>query len=191
VLLLLSPMVPLLFMGEEYGARQPFLYFTDHADALAEKVREGRRNEFAEFARFSGASERENIPDPNSPNTFENSRPEAPAPECEWQDLYRHLLQLRHEYIVPRLPGTRSLGVRVMSDTALSARWRLGDGSLLRIDVNFGSFAVRRLPQGPLSKGLYASGASGSVLAPHSSVVTIDLPVMTRRRQASVAELPA
>jgi maltooligosyltrehalose trehalohydrolase len=191
VLLLLSPMVPLLFMGEEYGAREPFLYFTDHADELAEKVREGRRNEFAEFARFSGSSERENIPDPNARDTFERSRPEAPGPECEWRDLYRHLLQLRHEYIVPRLPGTRSLGVRVMSDTALSARWRLGDGSLLRIDVNFGSFAVRRLPQGPLSKGLYASGASGSVLAPHSSVVTIDLPVMTRRRQASVAELPA
>jgi len=191
VLLLLSPMVPLLFMGEEFGARQPFLFFTDHNEELAAKVRDGRRNEFAEFTHFADEETRAGIPDPNAANTFEQSRIALPAPECAWQDLYRHLLQLRHEYIVPRLPGTRSMGVRVMSDSALSARWRLGDGSVLRIDLNFGNYAVRRLPLGPLAKPLFASGAHGTALAPHSAVATIELPIMKRRRQSSAAELQA
>ena len=46
VLLLLSPMIPLMFMGDEYAAAQPFLFFTSHHGELAELVREGRRNEF-------------------------------------------------------------------------------------------------------------------------------------------------
>jgi len=190
-LLLLSPMVPLLFMGEECGARQPFLFFTDHNEELATLVRDGRRNEFAEFTHFADASVRARIPDPNAASTYEQSRIPLPAPECSWQDLYRHLLQLRHEYIIPRLPGTRSLGVRILADSALSACWRLGDGSLLRIDLNLGNYAVRRLPLGPLSKSLFASGAQGSALAPHSAVATIELPVMTRRQQTSKAELQA
>jgi maltooligosyltrehalose trehalohydrolase len=76
VLLLLSPAIPLLFMGEETGSREPFLFFTDHAEpALADKVREGRRKEFAHFAAFADAAERARIPDPNAPATFASSRP--------------------------------------------------------------------------------------------------------------------
>src|SRR5690606_29849564 len=69
-LLLLSPMIPLLFMGEEWGAREPFLFFTDHHGELADAVREGRRNEFAEFAEFADEETRARIPDPNAIETF-------------------------------------------------------------------------------------------------------------------------
>ena len=65
-LLLLSPQIPLLFMGEETASRSPFLFFTDHGPELAEAVREGRRNEFARFADFADPAKRERIPDPNA-----------------------------------------------------------------------------------------------------------------------------
>src|SRR5690606_25263812 len=70
-LLLFSPYVPLLFMGQEYGETAPFLYFTSHTDpALAEAVRHGRRSEFAFF--FGGDLDR--VPDPQDEQTFVSSR---------------------------------------------------------------------------------------------------------------------
>ena len=70
-LLLLSPYVPLLFMGEEHGETNPFLYFVSHGDpALVEAVRKGRQEEFATFA-WAGK-----IPDPQAEDTFEASRPD-------------------------------------------------------------------------------------------------------------------
>src|SRR6218665_108003 len=82
VLLLLSPMIPLLFMGEEWGSRQAFLFFTDHHEELGKAVRDGRRNEFKEFAVFQDAAIRDSIPDPNKAATFNASLPDyAPAIE--------------------------------------------------------------------------------------------------------------
>lgn len=66
VLLLLSPMIPLMFMGDEFAAEQPFLFFTSHHGELAKLVREGRRNEFAAFSAFTDPHKREQIPDPNA-----------------------------------------------------------------------------------------------------------------------------
>ncbi|TRX73544.1 malto-oligosyltrehalose trehalohydrolase [Pseudomonas mangiferae] len=140
-LLLLSPMIPLLFMGEEWGSRQPFLFFTDHHDELAVAVREGRRNEFREFAAFADETTRARIPDPNAAATFDASRPAfaAYAQDAEhegWNDFYRQLLALRHGRLVPHLPGSVALGAEVIGDGAISARWRLGNGHTLRIDLN-------------------------------------------------------
>jgi maltooligosyltrehalose trehalohydrolase len=89
---LFAPQTPLLFMGEEYGERQPFQFFTDHDDpAIAEATREGRRREFEAFTTFSG----EDVPDPQDPATFERSklRPERGDPEL--LAVYRQLLALR------------------------------------------------------------------------------------------------
>jgi maltooligosyltrehalose trehalohydrolase len=90
---LLSPFVPLLFMGEEYGERAPFQFFSDHIDAdIAQATREGRRSEFSAFAGFT----HEQVPDPQDPATFERSkltRREDPG----LADLYRDLLAARHE----------------------------------------------------------------------------------------------
>lgn len=69
-LVLLSPQIPLLFMGEEYGETAPFQYFIEHGDpGLVEAVRQGRRDEFAHFEWKA-----EDIPDPQDPATFERSR---------------------------------------------------------------------------------------------------------------------
>lgn len=92
----LSPYLPLLFMGEEYGERRPFLYFTDHRDpALQEAVRAGRA------ADFPPGTPAGSVPDPQDPGTFERSRldPDRGAgPEgARMGALYRSLLALRRE----------------------------------------------------------------------------------------------
>ncbi|EME00391.1 MULTISPECIES: malto-oligosyltrehalose trehalohydrolase [Stutzerimonas stutzeri subgroup] len=159
--LLLSPMVPLLFMGEEWGSRQPFLFFTSHHGELADAVREGRRNEFAEFSEFADEATRERIPDPNAVSTFEQSRPDFGAQtqsgHAEWHALYRQLLSIRHAEIVPRLPGSVFLGCSVLGDAAVLARWQLGDGSQLRLELNLGERAAPLPASSTTAQLLFAS----------------------------------
>jgi maltooligosyltrehalose trehalohydrolase len=73
-LLLFAPETPLLFMGQEWAATTPFLYFTDHHPALGRLVTEGRRTEFSRFAAFSDDATRARIPDPQASSTFDASR---------------------------------------------------------------------------------------------------------------------
>ncbi|RON52008.1 malto-oligosyltrehalose trehalohydrolase [Pseudomonas frederiksbergensis] len=178
-LLLLSPMIPLMFMGDEFAAEQPFLFFTSHHGELAELVREGRRNEFAAFSAFQDPHKREQIPDPNAPQTFEASQP-RPADEPAQQaihDLYRQLLKLRHEHIIPHLPGSRALGTEVLGEGAVSASWRLGNGNLLRIDLNLSDAPVVHPPQADASLLFEHPPASGllnqSSLAPYCVLVSL------------------
>jgi maltooligosyltrehalose trehalohydrolase len=94
-LILLGPFVPLLFMGEEWGASTPFQFFSSHGDrALARAISEGRVREFEGFG--WDASQ---VPDPQSPATFERSKlnwQEATAwPHAELADWYRRLVALR------------------------------------------------------------------------------------------------
>lgn len=149
-LLLLSPQIPLLFMGEEWGCRSPFLFFTDFHDELADAVREGRRKEFAKFAAFADPQQRAKIPDPNDPQTFARSIPNfaerETAEHAQWLALYRELLTIRHREIVPRLPGTQSEGAEVIGSHAVRARWRLGDGSRLHLAINVGATSAGVLP---------------------------------------------
>ncbi|NIF18463.1 malto-oligosyltrehalose trehalohydrolase [Pantoea sp. Cy-639] len=173
-LLLLAPMIPLLFMGDDDGCRKPFLFFTDFHDNLADAVREGRRGEFAHFDAFAAPDKREQIPDPNAAATFETSRPQHKDVLAGWHGLYQHLLDLRQRQVIPQLPGTRALGAEAIGDKALTARWRLGDGSELRIDLNLGEHPQSvALPA--LTRRLYDSSDSAhpdSVLAAHSCVVS-------------------
>ncbi|KAI2684397.1 malto-oligosyltrehalose trehalohydrolase [Pseudomonas sp. TNT3] len=137
VLLLLSPMIPLMFMGDEVAAEEPFLFFTSHHGELAELVREGRRNEFSAFDAFADPEKRERIPDPNAQQTFEASRPNLTANrQSAIYELYRQLLKIRHQHIMAHLAGAHPLGADVLAKGAVSARWQLGDGSELRIDLN-------------------------------------------------------
>jgi malto-oligosyltrehalose trehalohydrolase len=150
-LLLLAPQIPLVFMGEACGSRAPFLYFTDHDDELAERVREGRRAEFAHFAAFADLRRRAQIPDPNAPATFARSRPDPadadPAARAAWQ----RLLALRRDHIVPRIPGARALGAVPLGEAGVLARWRLGDGAELAIACNLGPVPLAlEPPDGPV-----------------------------------------
>jgi maltooligosyltrehalose trehalohydrolase len=141
-LLLLSPTIPMLFMGEEWGSTTPFLFFTDHNHDLAQLVREGRRREFQHFAAFQDEARREAIPDPNAASTFQASVPdqreaENPA-QAQVLDLHKRLLKLRHAQIIPGIPGCRSTGARALGNKAVIGTWRLGNGTGLALASNFG-----------------------------------------------------
>lgn len=163
-LLLLGPQIPLMFMGDEWGSPSPFLFFTDFHDDLADVVREGRRREFAKFAAFSDPEAQKRIPAPNAPETFAASRPERPTDAAEWEALYRRLLALRAEEIVPRLPGTRAAGARTIGPKAVMAEWTMGDGTPLTIAINLGDEATAfPAPPGREVFALGDPGAPGSV----------------------------
>lgn len=136
VLLLIAPFVPLLFMGEEWGARNPFLFFTSHNDELAGLIREGRRAEFKHFSAFQDEKRRALIPDPNAPATFEASRPDRPNP-ATFQFL-QALIAVRKQHVTPGIPGCITAGVQVLGEGAVAANWRLGTGGLLTLLVNLG-----------------------------------------------------
>ncbi len=141
-LLLLSPQIPLIFMGEENGAYTRFLFFTDFAGALADAVREGRRKEFAAFPAFADPDRRNTIPDPNALSTFTASAPgETDIDARSWQELYRTLLTLRRTRIVPLLKDTRILDTAVVGTKAVLVRWIAGD-RILTIACNLGSDIV-------------------------------------------------
>ena len=142
--LLLAPSPPLLFMGQEFAAKEPFLYFCDFGADLARAVTEGRRREFARFEQFTDQAARQAIPDPNDPTTFARSRLDWSALDAPtqraWLDLHRALLALRWAEIVPRLIGMggHAAGAQLLGATALMARWQLGDGTLLTLLANLG-----------------------------------------------------
>ncbi|GLK67370.1 malto-oligosyltrehalose trehalohydrolase [Hansschlegelia plantiphila] len=137
--LLLSPHIPMIFMGEEVASETPFLFFTDHEPELAEAVRNGRRKEFAKFAAFAGAE----IPDPNAVTTFENSIPEPHSERAEARTaLFRKLLAIRAAKITPGIPGCRSAGADVVGEKAVVSRWTMGDGAKLTLAINLADSRV-------------------------------------------------
>ncbi len=139
VLLLLSPFIPLLFMGEEVESKTPFLFFTDHNEELAELVRQGRREEFKHFSAFQDPKRRDQIPDPNARSTFEVSAPDFSGDSSFVQSL----LTMRRERVFAGIPGAKTAGVEVLGPESLVARWRLGTGETLAIAVCFGEAAVK------------------------------------------------
>jgi len=169
-LVLASPYTPMLFMGEEWGASTPFLFFSDHRDALADAVREGRRREFGKFAAFADPARRERIPDPNAPSTFESSVPQPDPQRGEARlDLYRRLLELRHAEIVPRLEGARAIEASALGAAAVLASWHMGDGAILTIAANLGGAPVRLDP--PRARALFESATGAAAGAQNGSLV--------------------
>jgi maltooligosyltrehalose trehalohydrolase len=147
-ILLLAPSPPLLFMGEEFAAETPFLFFCDFEKDLAAAVTEGRRNEFAQFARFNNPDQREHIPDPNSASTYRASRlnwsvVDRPSHQ-EWLCLYRELLRLRAKHIVPRLADSCRLKAdyKTHGDHGLTAHWTFPDESNLTLLANLGTTSL-------------------------------------------------
>lgn len=164
-ILLLAPSPPLLFMGEEFGADTPFLFFCDFGKDLAAAVTNGRRNEFSRFARFSDPALRARIPDPNAPETFWQSKLDwrnLSAPEHKgWSDFYRRLLALRSTRIAPRLRHmtSNSVTLEMLSDRAFFAKWTLPEGAQLSLLANLSQEpqSHSRRPSGSL---LYATPES-------------------------------
>jgi maltooligosyltrehalose trehalohydrolase len=109
VVLLCAPETPLLFMGQEWGASTPFLYFTDHPEPLGHLVTIGRRQEFGAFSAFRDPAVRDRIPDPQSEATFNASRLDwgerEREPHASALRLHEALLALRRAEQALHEPG--------------------------------------------------------------------------------------
>jgi 1,4-alpha-glucan branching enzyme/maltooligosyltrehalose trehalohydrolase len=177
---LLAPAIPMLFMGEEFGAATPFLFFCDFGGELREAVTEGRRREFRKFARFTDAATQAAIPDPNQTETFAASKLDWASlgdPErTDWLVYYRELLRLRRQVIVPRLSGMagHAGAFETFAPACLRVSWRLGDGSTLWLLANLSGKPVDAAA--PPGKMLFALEASGQgVLGPWSVLWTLEV----------------
>jgi malto-oligosyltrehalose trehalohydrolase len=131
---LLSPQVPMLWMGEEWAASSRFPFFCDFEGELADAVREGRRREFAQFEGFGGNSAEEAIPDPNAPATFNMAKldwAERDTPQhAERLAFFARLLSLRAEHVSP-LTATPFKGAdREVEDHRFQVRWQFEGGEL-------------------------------------------------------------
>ncbi len=140
LLLLFLPMTPMLFMGQEWGARTPFAYFTDHDAELGKLVSEGRRREFAGFSHFKDEHARAKIPDPQALSTFESSRLDwterATEEAHRTLTLYTQALELRRSDPVLSASGRAGLSARAIDDVLCVER-RLGAERRVLL-VNFG-----------------------------------------------------
>ena len=150
---LLSPYVPLLFMGEEYGEMAPFLYFVSHSDPeLIEAVRRGRREEFASFA-WSGE-----VPDPQAEGTFHRSRLNRALLQeprhAALREYYRELIRLRKTHpalaaldkrqtaALPFEPENTIVLRRWHGDHHVAAVYHFGDGVQWSGEIPAGTWHV-------------------------------------------------
>ena len=176
-ILLLAPSVPLLFMGEEWGAREPFPYFCDFGGELAQQVIAGRRGQFARFERFRDEAARERIPDPGADATFDSARLDWSALEqphhASWIALYRSLLEIRAREVAPRLRDMRRSAGYAVDDHLLQAHWTLGDGSQLHLISNLAAESRKRVVP-PGGRVLYAN-----IPAPEAALSQRTLPGWT------------
>ncbi len=158
---LLAPMIPMLFMGEEWGSTAPFPFFCHFQGDLAEAVRKGRRKEFAgDYARYGNE-----VPDPLEEASFQSATLDWNARDLAKAHrrltLVRELLSVRKREIVPRLAGACFGRASVEDDGVLSATWRLGDGALLQLQANLSDkpIAIRSEPSG---RKIWGGDATGS-----------------------------
>jgi malto-oligosyltrehalose trehalohydrolase len=167
-IVLLSPQIPLLFMGEEWASRRPFAFFCDFGPNLAAAVREGRRREFAHFPDFQNENARERIPDPAAETTFALSRLDwtesEQADHAQWLAQYRTLLEIRIREIIPRLAGLAAFAGRyqVLGPQAVFVEWQLGDGSRLLLFANFSGQPVAVPAAESADRLIYSSAAPGA-----------------------------
>jgi 1,4-alpha-glucan branching enzyme len=169
---LLAPGPPLMFMGEEWAAREPFPFFCDFKGDLAQAVREGRRREFAE----AHAKYRDEVPDPLAEQTVRlatldwNAR--SQPGHAARLTFVRDLLAARKAHIIPRLPHLADgHGTARFKDGVLVAQWRVRPAERLSMLANFSSQA-RELPQAMSGRAVWG-GPPPDELPPWSVFVWI------------------
>jgi maltooligosyltrehalose trehalohydrolase len=153
---LLAPAPPLMFMGDEWGAREPFAFFCDFTGELASAVREGRRREFAEAYR----QHRDEVPDPLSERTVHYARLDWAAvgePEHRRRlELVRRLLAVRKTEIMPRLPQLRAGHAQAaFANGALTTSWALRTGETLSLLANLSDRVLARPSECPHGRSIW------------------------------------
>jgi maltooligosyltrehalose trehalohydrolase len=163
---LLSPNIPMLFMGEEWGSKTPFPFFCDFRGGLAEAVRKGRREEY----KWAYETYGDEVPDPLMSTTFKSAKLDWGARDspagAQRSALVRELLAGRAREIVPRLKGTAFGEAHAADNGLLTAHWRMGDGATLRLIANLSSSEVANASRS-FGKAIWG-GDAGERLPPWS-----------------------
>ncbi|MEH7882106.1 malto-oligosyltrehalose trehalohydrolase [Rhizobium laguerreae] len=157
---LLAPEIPMLFMGEEWGAKEPFPFFCDFDEDLNEKVRRGRREELSRLPGFDA----DDLLDPTAPSTFAAAKLDwSKCSSSEVLDFYRTLLDLRHRRIVPLLKGAGAgNAVYRSAGTALAVDWTLAQNRRLHLHANLGTEAAPLVLQQDDGETIFRLGGSDS-----------------------------
>jgi maltooligosyltrehalose trehalohydrolase len=169
---LLLPQAPMIFMGEEWGAKEPFPFFCDFGGDLADAVRKGRREEFARFPEFQDPEMRDRIPDPLAESTFESAKLDWSRIDEALLAHYRDLISVRRRHIVPLLTQiTRGGSAKTYGDEAVELRWQAGPRTLV-IAANLSDRGV----DFPPSSGelLWSEGDTASSFGPWSVRCTLE-----------------
>jgi len=166
-ILLLSPQIPLLFMGEEYGETRPFNFFTDFPEELGALILEGRCREFAKWPAFADTENRARIAAPNAESTFAASR-------LDWDklgrrahrqrlELVKRLLGVRSREIVPLIAaiGGNAGSAEMLGERAFAVIWEMSDGGALSLIANLGSDPVP-LPEVRAERLIFSYGAGAA-----------------------------
>jgi len=171
---LLLPQIPMIFMGEEWGAAQPFAFFCDFEGDLADAVREGRRAEFARFPEFQDPQMREKIPDPLAEATFASAK-------LDWGSIdegrlahYRTLLGVRRRAIVPHLTRITHGGRgEVIGDGAVRISWGTAPGESLVLRANLSKHHTT-FPAAPAGQLIWSEGDTVPGFGPWSVRWTLE-----------------
>jgi maltooligosyltrehalose trehalohydrolase len=173
---ILSPYLPLLFMGEEYGEKAPFNYFTSHLDqGLVQKVRESRIKEFRDLWH-------EEPPDPQAEETFLHSKIGIDRPRSIEQDrlydFYRTIIKLRKEIPVLARPSKEQIEVRILEDEGMLLERRWIGGSSVFFIFNFKDSVLEsklEVPHGIWEKVLDSSASEWGGYGPRApEVIALD-----------------
>ncbi|MEJ7837763.1 MAG: malto-oligosyltrehalose trehalohydrolase [Thermomicrobiales bacterium] len=176
-LLLFAPETPLLFMGQEFAASTPFLYFTDHPEELGRLVTQGRRKEFSGFRLFDDPELRETIPDPQGESTFTSSILNLDEREQNFRilELYRDLIRLRSIDVVLSANDRQTTKASWLTAQVVAVhRWR-GDAHRLLI-ANFGGAVSLTMPDDLATVGRWDSMFATSPVTPVLSDSNIEMP---------------
>ena len=147
-LYLLSPSIPMIFMGEEWGSETPFYFFCNFNDELAENVRIGRREEFSKFPQFSNPETIAKIPDPSDEKTFLASKLNWDEPKqifcAKMNEYYKFLLFRRKSKIIPLINRIKTSSFEIYNDKAFSVCWNIeNEGKkILTVYANLGNIQV-------------------------------------------------
>ncbi|MFL5009935.1 malto-oligosyltrehalose trehalohydrolase [Rhizobium sp.] len=169
---LLAPEIPMLFMGEEWGAKEPFPFFCDFDEDLNEKVRKGRREELSRLPGFDA----NDLLDPTAPSTFAAAKLDwSKLTSSEILDFYRTLLDLRHRRIVPLLKGAGGgNAVYRSAGSALAVDWSLAQNRRLHLHANLGAEAAPLVSEQDVGETIFRLGGSdGGNLAPWTVIWSI------------------
>jgi maltooligosyltrehalose trehalohydrolase len=159
---LLSPQIPLIYMGEEWAETNPFYFFTDFTGDLADAVRKGRRNEFRQWREFADPDQRERIPDPNAHETFAASRIDWSKrdrdPHRARNDLMKSLVALRQANIVPLLATSEGAPetTHAQDGGAFEIVWQFGEQTCLAMTANVSGVPARRVKADGVAGDIHA-----------------------------------